>query len=180
MAFFFLVLEMLNDVIESNNTSDAESVSSEVPAPPPVKSLEESLRRKLLKKRHYLSKADVEPRCNRILPKNARNIEIIALGDFGPSSREGSSKKTNVEGLISGTFTPQPQRRRLSSVSAKTDRPQSACIMPDSPLSQDLKDSMSVDDIRIEKARIITEYLSGDEGRHLLHENKGMADSIGR
>ncbi len=70
------------------------------------------------------------------------------------------------------------RRRRIFSDSERS-RPASTCeLTPVTPSR--LRGTISVDDIRIEKARFLTEYLSCDEGKHLLHQNKEMAGSVSK
>nr|CUU97349.1 hypothetical transcript [Hymenolepis microstoma] len=176
-----MVLEMLKEVAEAyKNSSDSDSMSlSSAPSAtsPSIKKPNESLRRKLFKKRLGISSLNSAPQFTPTPPR--RSIELVVVGEIRPPPAISSRAKT-VEGLIIGSmktkpFTP-PVRRRLLSDTSK-ERPMSVCDMPPLPLA-DMKDSLSVDDVRLEKARKVTEYLAGDEGLHLLHENKEMAGSV--
>nr|CUU99637.1 hypothetical transcript [Hymenolepis microstoma] len=178
-----MVLEMLKEVAEAyKNSSDSDSMSlSSAPSAtsPSIKKPNESLRRKLFKKRLGISSLNSAPQFTPTPPR--RSIELVVVGEIRPPPAISSRAKT-VEGLIIGSmktkpFTP-PVRRRLLSDTSK-ERPMSVCDMPPLPLA-DMKDSLSVDDVRLEKARKVTEYLAGDEGLHLLHENKEMAGSVSR
>lgn len=180
---------MLKEVADSANVSDSGSMlsSSTLANSPPIRDPAESLRRKLFKKRLGIPSPRSAPQ---LTPSTrGRAIEVLAIGEVRPpptvSSIAPAQPKTpiTVEGgvkarVISKTSTP-PVRRRLLSDLAK-ERPASVYGMPAVPLGEDLKDSLSVDDVRLEKARIVTEYLAGDEGLHLLHENKDMAGSVSK
>ncbi|VDO03509.1 unnamed protein product [Rodentolepis nana] len=176
-----MVLEMLKEVAEAyknSSESDSMSLSSVASATsPPTKKPNESLRRKLFKKRLGISPPNSPPQFTPTPPR--RSIELVVVGEIRPPPVLSSRQKT-VEGLIIGSMQPKPStppaRRRVLSDTAK-ERPLSVCDMPPLQLV-DMKDSLSVDDVRLEKARKVTEYLAGDEGLHLLHEHKEMAGSV--
>ncbi|VDL59147.1 unnamed protein product [Hymenolepis diminuta] len=176
-----MILEMLKEVAEANkNVSNSDSVSSSsTPAAnsPPTRNSGESLRRKLLRKRLGISSANSAPQLISTPPR--RSIELVAVGEIRPPPAV-SSKQKNIKGTIGDSTinkpsTPPVRRRVLSDTTKK--RPVSVCDMSPLPFG-DITDSLSVDDVRLEKARKVTEYLAGDEGLHLLHENKEMAGSV--
>lgn len=176
-----LVLEMLKEVVSSANPSESGSVSSGIA--PPVRTPHESLRREVLKKRLGLTSPSSAPQ---LVPSPQRGIEMLAVGEIRPSptSKTVPPVSVNVDCLINASTLPHrpsasssSPRRRLTSDS-RSERPSSVYGILNFPLAQDLKDFMSIDDVRLEKARFVTEYLAGDEGRHLLHENKEMAESV--
>lgn len=174
---------MLKEVAEANkNASNSDSVSSSsTPAAnsPPTRKSGESLRRKLLKKRLGIPSANSAPQLISTPPR--RSIELIAVGEIRPPPAVSSKQKT-VKGIIGDSTitkpsTPPVRRRVLSDTTKK--RPVSVCDISPLPFG-DMTDSLSVDDVRLEKARKVTEYLAGDEGLHLLHENKEMAGSVSK
>ncbi|KAL5969020.1 Serine incorporator 5, partial [Taenia solium] len=175
-----MVLEMLKEVVSSTNPSESGSVSSA--NVPPVKNPHESLRREVLKKRLGLTSPSSAPQ---LIPSPQRGIEVLAVGEIRPSSNSNmvSPVSVNVNCLVDASTLPHrpsassSTRRRLISDSGR-ERPSSVYGIMNFPLMQDLKDFMSIDDVRLEKARFVTEYLAGDEGRHLLHENREMAESV--
>ncbi|KAL5105807.1 Serine incorporator 3 [Taenia crassiceps] len=176
-----MVLEMLKEVVSSVNASESGSYSSGTA--PPVKSAQEPLLREVLKKRLGLTSPSSAPQLAS-LPQ--RGIEMLAVGEIRPSptSKTVPSVPVNVDCRVdASTLLHRPSasssstRRRFISDSGR-ERPSSVYGILNFPLAQDLKDFMSIDDVRLEKARFVTEYLAGDEGRHLLHENKEMAESV--
>ncbi|VDM17741.1 unnamed protein product [Hydatigera taeniaeformis] len=175
-----MVLEMLKDVVNSPNPSESASISSETV--PPVKNLHESLRRELLKKRLGLTSPSSSPQ---LIRSPQRGMEMVAVGEITPSptSKMVSPVSVNVDSLVDASILHRrpsastATRRRFISDSGN-GRPSSVYETVNFPLARDLKDFMSIDDVRLEKARFVTEYLAGDEGRHLLHENKEMAESV--
>ncbi|EUB56975.1 Serine incorporator 5 [Echinococcus granulosus] len=174
-----MVLEMLKEIVDSTSPSEHESISSETV--PPVKNPNESLRRRLLKKRLGLTSPSSAPQ---LIPSPPGEVEMLAMGEISPAptSKTLPRVSVNVECLVGVSTLPHRSSassngRRVISNLGK-ERPSSAYGTVNFPLAQDLKDFMSIDDVRLEKARFVTQYLAGDEGRHLLHENKEMAESV--
>lgn len=175
---------MLKEVAEAaKNMSDSDSASSSSVSavnPPPVRKSNESLRRKLLKKRLGISTPNSAPQLTPTPQR--RDIEMAAVGEIRPPPAVSSKTRTLEEIVMCGNGKVKPStppvRRRVFSDTAK-ERPVSVCGMPPLPFG-DMRDSLSVDDVRLEKARKVTEYLAGDEGLHLLHENKEMAGSVSK
>ncbi|CDS36487.1 serine incorporator 5 [Echinococcus multilocularis] len=175
-----MVLEMLKEIVDSTSPSEHESISSETV--PPVKNPNESLRRRLLKKRLGLASPSSAPQ---LIPSPPAEVEMLAMGEISPAptSKTLPRVSVNVECLV-GVST-LPHRSSASSSNGRCaisnlgkERPSSTYGTVNFPLAQDLKDFISINDVRLEKARFVTQYLAGDEGRHLLHENKEMAESV--
>ncbi len=77
---------------------------------------------------------------------------------------------------------PRRERPRSRLIS---ERPRSGIYLPEggSGSVDQLRPAASVlslEDDRYAKARLVTSYLAGAEGKHLLHQNKEMAGSVGK